>query len=131
MINININEEEKRVYIDVSGFISKKEASSFLNTYKQTMKSKKASLYKLVVSPSFFECEDEEDIRTVCMSFLKSGFQKIYLVDEENYIMNNLSLKPIEKKLFFKSVKVVNSKRAIKEHEIYGEYINHVFSMKS
>ena len=25
MINININEEEKRVYIDVSGFISKKE----------------------------------------------------------------------------------------------------------
>ena len=24
MINININEEEKRVYIDVSGFISKK-----------------------------------------------------------------------------------------------------------
>ena len=97
MINININEEEKRVYIDVSGFISKK-----------------ASLYKLVVSPSFFECEDEEDIRTVCMSFLKSGFKKIYLVDEENYIMNNLSLKPIEKKLFFKSVKVVNSKRAIK-----------------
>lgn len=114
MINININEEEKRVYIDVSGFISKKEASSFLNTYKQTMKSKKASLYKLVVSPSFFECEDEEDIRTVCMSFLKSGFKKIYLIDEENYIMNNLSLKPIEKKLFFKSVKVVNSKRAIK-----------------
>ena len=114
MINININEEEKRVYIDVSGFISKKEASSLLNTYKQNMKSKKASLYKLVVSPSFFECEDEEDIRTVCMSFLKSGFKKIYLVDEENYIMNNLSLKPIEKKLFFKSVKVVNSKRAIK-----------------
>ena len=60
------------------------------------------------------ECEDEEDIRTVCISFLKSGFKKIYLVDEDNYIMNNLSLKPIEKKLFFKSVKVVNSQRAIK-----------------
>ena len=47
MINMNINEDEKRVYIDVSGFISKKEASNFLNTYKQTMKNKKISLYKL------------------------------------------------------------------------------------
>lgn len=111
---MNINEDEKRVYIDVSGFISKKEASNFLNTYKQTMKNKKISLYKLVVSPSFFECEDEEDIRTVCMSFLKTGYKKIYLVDEENYIMNNLSLKPIENKLFLKSVKVVNTKGAIK-----------------
>ena len=114
MINMNINEDEKRVYIDVSGFISKKEASNFLNTYKQTMKNKKISLYKLVVSPSFFECEDEEDIRTVCMSFLKTGYKKIYLVDEENCIMNNLSLKPIEKKLFLKSVKVINTKSAIK-----------------
>ena len=114
MINMNINEEEKKVYIDVGGFISKKEANNFRNTYKQTMKNKKASLYKLVVTPSFFECEDEEDIRTVCMSFLKTGFKRIYLVDEDNYIMNNLSLNPIEKKLFLKSVKVVNTKGAIK-----------------
>ena len=48
------------------------------------------------------------------MSFLKTGYKKIYLVDEENYIMNNLSLKPIEKKLFLKSVKVINTKGAIK-----------------
>ncbi|MEW9080877.1 hypothetical protein [Terrisporobacter glycolicus] len=114
MIDININEEEKKVYIDVSGFISKREANNFLNTYKQTMKNKKSSSYKLVVSPSFFECENEDDIRTVCMAFLKTGYKKIYLVDEENYIMNNLSLKPIEKKLFLKSVKVVNTKGAIK-----------------
>lgn len=114
MISMNINEDEKRVYIDVSGFISKKEASDFLNTYKQTMKNKKSSLYKLVVSPSVFECENEEDIRTVCMTFLRTGYKKIYLVDEENHIMNNLSLKPIEKKLFFKSVKIVSTKRAIK-----------------
>lgn len=114
MINMNINEEEKKVYIDVSGFISKREANDFLNTYKQTIKNKKSSLYKLVVSPSFFECEDEDDIKTICMAFLKTGYKKIYLVDEENYIMNNLSLKPIEKKLFLKSVKVVNTKGAIK-----------------
>ena len=54
MIKMNINEEEKRVYIDVSGFISKKEANNFLNSYNQTMKNKKNSLYKLVVTPSFF-----------------------------------------------------------------------------
>lgn len=114
MINMNINEEEKKVYIDVSGFISKIEANDFLNTYKQTMKNKKSSSYKLVVSPSFFECEDEDDIRAVCMAFLKTGYKKIYLVDEANYIMSNLSLKPIEKKLFLKSVKVVNTKGAIK-----------------
>ncbi len=114
MINIKVNEEEKRVYVDVSGYISKRDANNFLNTYKQTMKNKKASLYKLVVTPAFFECENDEDIRTVCMSFLKSGFKKIYLVDEENYVMSNLSLNPIEKKLFLKSVKVVNTGGAIK-----------------
>lgn len=111
---MNINEDEKRVYVDVNGFISKKEVSNFLNTYKKTMKNKKSSLYKLVVSPSFFECENDEDIRTVCMAFFKTGYKKIYLVDEANYIMSNLSLKPIEKKLFLKSVKVVNTKGDIK-----------------
>ncbi len=114
MININVNEEEKRVYVDVSGYIGRRDASNFLNTYKQTMQNKKASSYKLVVTPAFFECENNEDIRTVCMSFLKTGFKKIYLVDEENYVMSNLSLNPIEKKLFLKSVKVVNTRQAIK-----------------
>ena len=106
MIKMNINEEEKRVYIDVSGFISKKEANNFLNSYNQTMKNKKNSLYKLVVTPSFFECEDEEDIRTVCISFLKSGFKKIYLVDEDNYIMNNLSLNQLKRNYFLSQLKL-------------------------
>ena len=114
MIKLNINEEEKRVYINVDGYITKRDTKNFLNTYKQAMKNKKASLYKLVVLPSFFECEDEEDIRTVCMSFLKTGFKKIYLVDEDNYIMKNLSLNSIEKKIFLKSVKVINTMEAIK-----------------
>lgn len=114
MINMNINEEEKRVYINVGGFISKKESKNFLNTYNQNIKGKKSSLYKLIVSPAFFECEDEADIRSVCMTFLKTGYKKIYIVDEENYIMNNLSLNPIEKKLFLRSVKVVNTMGAVK-----------------
>lgn len=114
MIKLNINEEEKRVYINVDGYIAKNDTKKFLSTYNQSMKSRKSSLYKLVILPSFFECEDNEDIRTVCMSFLKTGFRKIYLVDEDEYIMRNLSLNSIEKKIFFKSVKVVNTMEAIK-----------------
>ena len=63
VLNMNISESEKRVYINVSGYINKRDANNFLNNYKQTMKNKKASLYKLIVSPDFFECEDEEDIK--------------------------------------------------------------------
>ncbi|MEG0856261.1 MAG: hypothetical protein RSG52_07265 [Terrisporobacter sp.] len=114
MLRIDINESEKRVYINVSGYITKRDANNFLNNYKQTMKSKKASLYKLIVNPEFFECEDEEDIKRVCMTFYKNGFKKMYLVDEENYIMNNLTLKPLEKKLFLKAVKVVSTMEATK-----------------
>ena len=51
---MNINEEEKRVYIDVSGFISKKEANNFLNSYNQTMKNKKNSLYKLNIIFNYY-----------------------------------------------------------------------------
>ena len=51
---MNINEEAKRVYIDVDGFISKKEASDFLRNYNQTVKNKKMSSYKLIVSPSLY-----------------------------------------------------------------------------
>lgn len=114
MIKLNISEEEKRVYINVDGYIAKNDTKKFLSTYNQAMKSRKLSLYKLVILPSFFECEDNEDIRTVCMSFLKTGFRKIYLVDEDEYVMRNLSLNSIEKKIFFKSVKVVNTMEAIK-----------------
>lgn len=114
MINMNVNEDEKKIYVEVNGFISKEEVSDFLRTYKQAMKNRKSSLYKLVVLPSFFECENDEDIRTVCMSFFKTRYKKIYLVDQSNYIMSNLSLNPIEKKLFLKSIKVVNTKDDIK-----------------
>ena len=88
------------------GYITRKEndANIFLLALRAFKNNEKISVNDYAL----------EDIRTVCMSFLKKKNKKIYLVDEENYIMNNLSLKPIEKKLFFKSVKVVNSKRAIK-----------------
>lgn len=109
MLAINIDESDKKVYVDVSGYINKREVNNFLNTYNQKMKNKKASLYKLIVNPVNFQCEDNKDIKTVCMAFYKTGYKQIYIVDRENYIMNNLQLKPMEKKLFLKAVKVVNS----------------------
>ncbi len=109
MINANISNNDSTVYVDVSGYVSHNEAMNFIQNYKQMTRNLKSNQYKLVVTPSIFECENNEDIRTVCMSFLKSGYKKMYLVDPRNYIMNNLSLGTMEKKIFNKSVKVVNS----------------------
>lgn len=114
MINANISNSDNSVYIDVSGYISHDEAMKFLQKYKQLTRNFRASQYKLVVTPSIFECENNEDIRTVCMLFLKTGYKKMYLVDPKNHIMSNLSLGFMEKKLFTKSVKIVSDKSEIK-----------------
>lgn len=114
MINVNISNGDNSVYVDVSGYISHDEAIKFLQKYKQLTRNFRASQYKLVVIPSIFECENNEDIRTVCMSFLKTGYKKMYIVDPRNHIMSNLSLGPIEKRLFIKSVKIVSNKNEIK-----------------
>lgn len=114
MISAKISENEKIVYVDVSGYISSSDASDFMRTYKQMTKGVKTSQYRLVVTPSIFECESNDDIRNVCMSFLKSGYKKMYLVDPRNYIMGTLSLGAMEKKLFTKSVKIIGSVNDIK-----------------
>ena len=114
MINASISNSDNSVYVDVSGYISHNEAMNFLQNYKQLTRNIKANQYKLVVTPSIFDCENNEDIRTVCMSFLKTGYKKMYIVDPRNYIMSNLSLGAMEKKLFTKSVKIVNDRSQIK-----------------
>lgn len=110
MINTSVVEEEKKVYINVSGYITSRDAREFLNNYKQITREIKSSQYKLIVTPSIFECENNDDIRSVCMALFKTGYRKMYLVDPDNYIMNTMSLGAMEKKLFFKSVKVVKTK---------------------
>lgn len=110
MINTRVVEEEKKVYINVSGYITSRDAREFLNNYKQITRGIKSSQYKLVVTPSMFECENSDDIRTVCMALLKTGYKKMYLVDPNDYIMSTMSLGAMEKKLFFKSVNVVKNK---------------------
>ena len=47
-----------------------KEANEFLNKHKQITKGLKKSQYKLVVTPSQFECENDGDIKSVCMGLL-------------------------------------------------------------
>lgn len=109
MIDINIVESEKKVYVSVSGYITSKQASEFMNNYKRIARNIKGSQYKLVVNPSVFECENNKDIKDVCMSFFKTGYKKMYLVDPNKQLVNSMSLGSMEKKLFFKSVKVINT----------------------
>lgn len=114
MIFVNILDDEKKVIVDVSGYISSKDAKQFLSQYKQITKNVRTSQYRLVVNTSLFECENNEDIRNVCMAFYKSNYRNMYIVDPNNYIMSTMSLGPIEKKMFMKSVKVVSKKEDVR-----------------
>lgn len=109
MISAKIVEDEKKVIVDVSGYISSKDAKVFLNQYKQVTKGIRTSMYRLVVNTSIFECENDNDIKTVCMAFYKSNYRNMYLVDPNNYIMGTMSLGALEKKMFMKAVKVVSN----------------------
>lgn len=109
MINARIDQNLKTVYVDISGYITKEEANAFLTKHKQITKGLKKSQYKLVVQPSKFECENDKDVKSVCISLYKGGYRQIYMVDPKEYIMNTVSLSSIEKKLFTKVVKFVKS----------------------
>lgn len=109
MINARIDNATKTVYVDVSGYITTKDANEFLNKHKQMTKGMKKSQYKLVVIPSQFECEDDNDIKSVCIGLYKGGYKKIYMVDPKGYIMNGVSLSSMEQKMFTKVAKFVKS----------------------
>ena len=102
MINARVDQNSKTVYVDVSGYITNEEANSFL------------AQYKLVVTPSKFECENDNDIKSVCIALYKGGYRQIYMVDPKGYIMNTVSLSSMEQKMFTKVVKFVKSVDDIK-----------------
>lgn len=114
MINVRVDQSLKTVYVDVSGYITKEEANSFLEKHKQVTKGLKNSQYKLVVIPSKFECENDKDIKSVCMALYKGGYRQIYMVDPKRYIMNTVSLSSLEQKMFTKIVKFVKKIDEIK-----------------
>ncbi|MGL4910967.1 MAG: hypothetical protein ACRC3Y_00915 [Romboutsia sp.] len=113
MINMEISDLDKVVYVEVSGYISSNDAKRFLNEHKESTKSIKKSQYKLIVKPSIFEYEKDNDLKDICMTFFKSGYKKMYLVDPDNYIMDNMSLGKLEQKMFNKAVKTVASIESI------------------
>ncbi|WP_286311657.1 hypothetical protein [Romboutsia ilealis] len=114
MINARIDQDSKTVYINVSGYITTEEANSFLSRHKQMTKGLRKSQYKLVVTPSMFECENDKDIKSVCIALYKGGYRQIYMVDPRGYIMNTVSLSSLEQKMFTKVVKFVKSLDDIK-----------------
>lgn len=114
MINMTISDEKKMVYIDVNGYITSKEAMKFTNDYKIKIKNIKPSSYRMVVTPSNFECESEKDLRNICMMFFKNNYRGMYLVDPQNTLLNSMRLGKIEQKMFNKVVKVIPSISYIK-----------------
>jgi len=114
MLKVRIVEEEQTVYIDIDGYITTKEANEFLKIHKEQTRGIRNSKYNLVVNPSIFECENDEDIKKVCISLYKSGYRKVYLLDPNNYVMNTIQLSSMEKKLFTKFVKTVSTKQQIR-----------------
>ena len=92
MINVRVDQNSKSVYVDVSGYITNEEANSFLSRHKQITKGLKKSQYKLVVTPSKFECKNDNDIKSVCIALYRSGYRQIYMVDPKGYIMNTCLL---------------------------------------
>lgn len=114
MIYAQVLPQENKVYIQVNGYVSSKDIKNFVSDYKSKIKGIKTNKYNLVIEPSMFECENESDIKNVCMMFYKTGYRKIYLVDPQNYIMSNIKLSGLEKKMFLSVVKIVKSSNEIR-----------------
>jgi hypothetical protein len=113
MTDIQILNSDNSVYIKVDGYLSNKDIKLFTNDYKQKIKGIKTSRYNLIIEAGMFECEKISEIKNICMMFYKTGYKKIYLIDPNNYIMSNIRLSSLEKKIFLSAVKIVNSKADI------------------
>lgn len=114
MIYTQVLGENSKVYIKVNGYLNSNEIKTFVNDYKDKIKGIKTSKYNLIIDVDPFDADNFSDIKNVCMMFYKTGYKKIYLIDPNNYIMSNIKLNPIEKKVFLKVVKIVNSDLDVK-----------------
>lgn len=114
MINLDVYEEKSIVYIEVSGYITSKDAFDFLSKHRDILKSIRSRRYNLVIKPSIFECEDESDIQRICTSLFKHGYKKMYLIDSNKYIVKKLRLSKFEEKIFNKYVRTIDGFENIK-----------------
>lgn len=114
MIYSQVLPEKNKVYIQVDGYISSNDIKKFVSNYKSQLKGIKTNKYNLVIEPNMFDCENESDIKNVCMMFYKTGYRKIYLIDPQNYIMSHIKLSSLEKKMFLSTVKIVKSSSEIR-----------------
>ena len=109
LIKFYIEESEKRIYVSVSDYIYTRDLKEFINNYKRTMKTIRPAQYRLIIEPRYFECENENDIKQVFVTFIKTGFKKIYLVDPYGEFNKNIKLGSMERKIFFNSVKIIRN----------------------
>lgn len=109
MIYSQVMTEENKVYIKVDGYVSNNDIKKFIQEYKSQVKGIRTNKFNLVIEPELFDCENESDIKNICMMFYKTGYRKIYLIDPNNYIMSNIKLSGLEKRMFLKVVKIVKS----------------------
>lgn len=114
MLEIKVQDNEKTVYIDFGGYISTKETNNFLAEHKRSTSKISKSKYKLIITPSAFECENAEDVKKICMEVYKSGYKKIYMLDPNNHVVNTVPLSTFERKVLMKVVKFVRSSKDIK-----------------
>lgn len=114
MIYSEVINSENSVYIKVNGYLSSNDIKTFVNEYKQKISGIKTGRHNLIIEVDSFQCDKISEIKNVCMMFYKTGYKKIYLIDPDNYIMSNIKLNSLEKKLFLNAIKIVNSKFDIK-----------------
>ena len=114
MIDFQVVNSDNSIYINVSGYLNSKDLKVFVDDYKQKIKGIKTSKYNLIIETDRFECGKFSEIKNICMMFYKTGYKNIYLIDPKNYIMSNMRLSSLEKKIFLKAVKIINYKSEIK-----------------
>lgn len=114
MVSLEVLENKKEVLININGKISQDEVKTFLENYKSQTKNIKSKEYVLIVNVFDFEYEKSDLMKKVCMNFYKTGYKKIYIIDETLNLINNIKLSSFEKKIFLKFVDIVKSKDEIK-----------------
>ena len=78
MIYSQVMQDQSKVYIKVDGYVSNSDIKGFIRDYKNQIKGIKTNKFNLVIEPNMFECENEADIKNICMMRAKSFLLLLY-----------------------------------------------------